>query len=133
MKTSLYERAIAALWLQRGDARALAAAAVAAEPGVVAPRLLEAALLVTSRDVHDFEAAGWAYARLRGLAMNERERAHASALEAAVDGDYERACLAYDRILFSAPRSLAHARGIAKVVIHELRRPERERVGRRTG
>jgi hypothetical protein len=103
METNLYERAMAALWLQRGDARALAAAAVAADPDAVAPRLLEAALLVTSRDVRDFEAAGWAYARLRGLAMSERERAHTSALEAAVDGDYERACLVYDRILLGAP------------------------------
>jgi len=98
-----YKNALQALWLQRGDARALAAAAVAAEPDAVAPRLLEAALLVTSRDVHDFEAAGWAYARLRGMPMNERSRAHSSALEAAVDGDYERACLVYDRILLGEP------------------------------
>jgi hypothetical protein len=103
METRLYEKAMAALWLQRGDARALAAAAVAAEPDAVAPRLLEAALLVTSRDVRDFEAARWAYARLRELPMSERERAHTSALEAAVDGDYERACLIYDRILLGAP------------------------------
>ncbi len=100
---NLYERALTSLWLQRGDARSLAAAAVAAEPDAVAPRLLEAALLVTSRYVHDFEAAGWAYARLRGMPMSERERFHASALEAAVDGDYERACLVYDRILLDTP------------------------------
>jgi hypothetical protein len=103
METNLYERAVAALWRQRGDARALAAAAVAAEPDAVAPRLLEAALLVTSRHVRDFEAAGWAYARLRGMAMGEREHAHTSALEAAVDGDYERACLIYDRLLLGTP------------------------------
>ena len=103
MGTNLYERAMASLWLQRGDARALAAAAVAEEPDAVAPRLLEAALLVTSRYVKDFEAAGWAYARIRGMPMTERERAHTSALEAAVDGDYERACLTYDRILLGTP------------------------------
>jgi tetratricopeptide (TPR) repeat protein len=103
METNLYERAVAALWRQRGDARALAAAAVSAEPDAVAPRLLEAALLVTSRHVRDFEAAGWVYARLRGMPMSERERAHTSALEAAVDGDLERACLIYDRLLLHTP------------------------------
>jgi hypothetical protein len=103
MATNLYQRAMESLWLQRGDARALAAAAVAAQPDAVAPRLLEAAILVTSRDVHDFEAAGWAYARLRDLPMSARERAHTSALQAAVDGDYELACLVYDRILLGTP------------------------------
>jgi tetratricopeptide (TPR) repeat protein len=103
MEKNPYERAMTALWLQRGDARALAAAAVAAEPDAVAPRLLEAALLVTSRHVRDFEAAGWAFARLRGMPMSERERAHTSALAAAVDGDYERACLIYDRVLLGTP------------------------------
>jgi hypothetical protein len=103
MEKTLYERALASLWLLRGDARALASAAVAAEPEAVAPRLLESALLVTSRHVRDFEAAGWAYARLRGMPMSERERSHTQALEAAVDGDYERACLIYDRILLGTP------------------------------
>ncbi|HSA89555.1 MAG TPA: tetratricopeptide repeat protein [Burkholderiales bacterium] len=98
-----YERAWASLRLQRGDARALAAAAVAAQPEALAPRLLEAALLVTSRYVHDFEAAGRAYDRLRDLPMSGRERAHTSALQAAVDGDYELACLVYDRILLTTP------------------------------
>jgi hypothetical protein len=131
METNLYERALTSLWLQRGDTRALAAAAIAAEPNAVAPRLLEAALLVTSRDVHDFEAAGWAYARLRELPMSERERFHTLALEAAVDGDYERACLIYDRILLGTPTD-ALALWTAQLMDYYLGNAEamRERSGR---
>jgi hypothetical protein len=103
METSPYQRALASLRLQRGSALALAREAVAAAPDSAAARLLEAALLVSSRDVREYEAAGWAYARLRHLPMNERERAHSAALAAALDGDLERACRIYDEILARDP------------------------------
>jgi tetratricopeptide (TPR) repeat protein len=98
------EKVLRSLQLQRGDARALAAQAVAAAPDSVPARLLEAVLLVCSRDVRDYEAAGWAYARLRALPMSGAERAHTAALAAALDGDLERACRVYDRILDAEPR-----------------------------
>ncbi len=80
----IYEKALESLRLQRGDALQLARRAIAAEPELVAARLLEAYLLAYSRDMRDFEAAGWAFARLAGLPMSEHERAHTAAL-AAVD------------------------------------------------
>ena len=98
-----YDRALQSLWLQPGDALALAREAVAAAPESVAARLLEANLLVSSRDVRDFEAAGWAFARLQRLSMNARERAHAAALAAAIDADLERVCAIHDQILAGDP------------------------------
>ena len=103
MERELYERGLASLRLQRGDALQLARRAIAAAPEFVAARLLEANILVCSRDVRDFEAAGWAFARLRGLPMSERERAHTAALAAAIDGDAAQVCRIHDEILAQAP------------------------------
>ena len=93
-----YERAIESLRLQRGDARALARAAAAADPESVPARLLEATVLVLSRDVRDFEAAGWAFARLAHV-----NHAHVPALAAALDADFAAACRIYDEILAADP------------------------------
>jgi hypothetical protein len=68
--------------------------------------LLEANILVCSRDVRDFEAAGWAFARLSGLPMSERERAHTAALAAAIDGEWARACRMHDAILAQEPTDM---------------------------
>jgi len=100
----LYERSLASLWLQRDDSLKLARQAAAEAPAFVAAHLLEANLLACSRDPRDFEAAGWAFARLRGLAMNPREAAHRAALAAAIGGDFVGACQLYDRILEEYPR-----------------------------
>jgi hypothetical protein len=102
----LQERALAGLWLQRGDPLAAARQAIAAEPESVPARLLEANLLAASRDVRDFEAAGWAFARLHGLKTNRREAQHVKALAAAIDGDIAGACRVYDAILEEEPRDL---------------------------
>jgi len=88
-----YERALESLRLQRGDARRLAAEAVAAEPQSAAAQLLEATILACSRDVRDFESAGWAYARLRSL---DPANPHLRALAAALDGDLDGAVRVYD-------------------------------------
>jgi tetratricopeptide (TPR) repeat protein len=66
-------------------------------------RLREATVLVSSRDVRDFEAAGWAFVRLRRMARNPSELAHCAALAAAIDGDFVAACRLYDGILDDAP------------------------------
>ena len=97
---TLYERALESLRLQRGDARRLAAEAVAAEPRSAAARLLEATILACSRDVRDFENAGWAYARLLKL---ERGSPHLGALAAALDGNLAGALRIYDAILDAHP------------------------------
>ena len=92
---TLYERALESLRLQRGDARRLAAEAVAAEPDSAAAQLLEATILASSRDVRDFENAGWAYARLRTL---DPGNPHLRAVAAVLDGDLAGAVRAYDAI-----------------------------------
>jgi hypothetical protein len=98
-----YEKALQSLRLNRGDALALARDAVAAAPDSANARLLEAVLLVSSRDVREFEAAGWAFARFQTLARDESDRAHAAALAAALDGDLAGACRIYDGILDRDP------------------------------
>jgi hypothetical protein len=95
-----YERALESLRLQRGDAHRLAAEAVAAEPQSGAAQLLEATILASSRDVRDFENAGWAYARL--LKLEERSP-HLAALAAALDGNLASAVRVYDAILDAHP------------------------------
>ncbi|HWA36618.1 MAG TPA: tetratricopeptide repeat protein [Burkholderiales bacterium] len=118
----LYEAALEALRLQAGDALGLARRAAREAPEFVAAHQLEAALLLSSRDVRDFESAGWVYARMATLRMNERERGHAAALAAAVDGDFAAATRRYDDVLDAAPRD-AVALHVASVMDYYLGSP----------
>jgi hypothetical protein len=118
--------ALQSLLLQRGDARALARDAVVEAPQSAAAQLVEAVLLACSRDRRDFEAAGWAYARLCRLPMAERERTHAAALAAAIDGDLARACGVYDRRLDDDPADVL-AVWAAHILDYYLGNPERLR------
>jgi tetratricopeptide (TPR) repeat protein len=104
--------ALHAFLCHRGDALALARR----EEGLRA-RLLEASLLVLSRDVRDFERAGWAYAALKDCGSP-----HLAALAAALDGDYARACRVYDEILARDPRDLL-ALASAQVMDYYLGNP----------
>src|SRR5262245_22936773 len=69
-----YARALRDFQRARGEPLALAReAARAAQPGspeLVDARLLEASLLLCSRNLRDFEAAGWVYAELASLDKN---------------------------------------------------------------
>jgi hypothetical protein len=85
---SLYAEALRGMRTLRGNPLALARAASRADPGFVSARQLEAWLLLCSRDRRDFEAAGWAYADFAGRKLEGRERRHAAAIAATVDGDY---------------------------------------------
>jgi tetratricopeptide (TPR) repeat protein len=125
------QRTLESLRLQRGDALTLAAEAVAAAPQSAAARLLEATLLACSRDAREYEAAGWAYARLRELPMNQHQRAQTAALAAAIDGDFERACRIYDQILDAHP-SDGLALWAAQLMAYYLGEPQamRERASR---
>ena len=127
----LYQRALASLRTQRGNARAIAAEAVAAAPQSAAARLLEATLLACSRDAREYQAAGWAYARLRELPMNQHERAQSAALAAALDGEFDRACRIYDQILDAHP-SDGLALWAAQLMAYYLGEPHamRERASR---
>lgn len=123
----LFEQALACLRLQRGDALALAREAAREAPGFVAAHQLEASLLLCSRDVREFESAGWAYARLRDLKHNVREALHTAAIAASLDGDYARARCLYDRIVAEAPRD-ALALHVAAVYDYYLGDPAAMRV-----
>ena len=98
--------ALADYLAHRGDPLAAARAAVRAAPQSAEAQLEEASLFVSSRDVRNHEAAGWAYARLTKLELTPRQYAHARAIAIALDGDLAGACRAYDEILEAAPHDL---------------------------
>jgi len=112
-------QALHAFLCHRGDALELARQA----QGVQA-RLLEASLLLCSRDLRDFERAGWVYATVK-----EEKNTHVKALGAAVDGDYARACRIYDDILADDPRDLL-ALAVANVFDYYLGNPQARRTAK---
>ncbi len=124
--SQLYQRALADFQRARGEPLALAqAAARAAQPGspeLADARLLEASLLLCSRDARDFEAAGWIYAELTALRKNPWQEKHAAAIRIAVDGDYAGAVRAYDGILQDHPADDL-ALGVAHVFDYLLGNP----------
>lgn len=126
----LYESALEALRLQRPQTLALVREASRADPQFAAAHALEAWLLLWSRDARDFDAAGWAFARLSRLAMTEHERAHARAIAAAVDGDYQAAVNLLDAIVAADPHDLV-ALMTSQVFDYYLGNPQAQR--RRTG
>jgi tetratricopeptide (TPR) repeat protein len=122
---------LADFFAHRGDPLAAARAAARAAPASVPARLLQASLLLCSRDARDFEAAGWVYTALRSLKRTPHEEAHLRAIGTAVDGDYAGACRIYDEILVEAPRD-ALALAVAQVFDYLLGNPQslRARSGR---
>jgi tetratricopeptide (TPR) repeat protein len=98
-----YAAALRALQLGEGDALAHARRAIAASPRSVRAHELAATILLYSRDPREFRLGRAAFTRLSGLAMDEREAAHAGALKAAVEGDYRVARARYDRLLGEHP------------------------------
>ena len=123
---SAYRRALQDFLTARGEPLALAReAARAAQPGspeLVDARLLEASLLLCSRDKRDFEAAGWVYAALEGFDLSVIQKKHKTAIRIAVDGDYAGACRAYDVILQDDPADEL-ALGVAHVFDYLLGNP----------
>jgi tetratricopeptide (TPR) repeat protein len=115
--------ALADFLAHRGDPLAAARAAARAAPASAAAHLVEASLLLCSRDARDFEAAGWAYAQLLRLEKTPLEELHTAALGIAVDGDYAAASRMYDRILEEYPRD-ALALAVAQVFDYYLGRPQ---------
>jgi tetratricopeptide (TPR) repeat protein len=113
------KQALHAFLCHRGDALALARRADGAQA-----RLLEASLLLCSRDRRDFERAGWVYA-----ALKDEKSPHVAALGAAVDGDYPRASRIYDEILAEDPRDLL-ALAVANVFDYYLGNPQARRTSK---
>ena len=98
--------ALADFLAHRGDPLATARAAARAAPHSGEAHLVEASLLLCSRDVRDFERAGWVYSRLGRMKLTRREAAHLRAIAAALDEDAAGACLVYDEILADDPHDL---------------------------
>jgi tetratricopeptide (TPR) repeat protein len=115
--------ALADFLAHRGDPLAAARAAVLAAPESAAAHLVEASLLVSSRNVRHVEAAGWAFARLTALELTLQERAHAGAIAVALDGDLAAAARAYDAILAEAPHDLL-ALAVAQTFDYYLGNPD---------
>lgn len=114
--------ALADYLAHRGDPLAAARAAVRAAPESAEAQLVEACLLLCSRDVRNVEAAGWTYARLCQLELTLHEHAHLTAIALALDGDLAAASRAYDRILAGAPHDLL-ALAVAQTLDYYLGNP----------
>jgi len=118
-----YEAALLALRLQRPNALALTRQAVQADPRYIAARVLEAWLLLWSRDVRIFADVGHAFAQLVPMAMPARERLHVDAIRVAAGGDYEGAARLLDAIVAREPRDMV-ALATAQVFDYYLGNPE---------
>jgi tetratricopeptide (TPR) repeat protein len=116
-------RALADFLAHRGDPLAAARAAVRAAPESAAAHLVEASLLLCSRDRRNFEKAGWVYARLRKLTLAPSEEAHLRAIAAALDEQPAQACAIYDEILEDDPHDLL-ALAVAQQYDYYLGNPE---------
>jgi tetratricopeptide (TPR) repeat protein len=114
MTRGAYDEAVARFLCHRRDALAFARAAAREAPGRAAPHLLEAFLLLCSRDRRDFRSASTALERSRNLKKDAVEVAHEAAVDAAVGGNYERAIGILDARLTQCPQD-AVALGVAHV------------------
>ena len=117
------EGALHAFLCHRGEALGLARQA----PGVQA-RVLEASLLLCSRDARDFTTARWLFSQLKVAGIRG---GHVAAIGAALDGDMARACRIYDVVLAQDPRDLL-ALAVAQAFSYLMGEPQalRERAAR---
>lgn len=99
-----FERALAAALAWRGGADALLADALAQAPGFVMAHVLQAWLLLCSRDPARVRAGAPVLARAAALPANERERLHLAAIGAALDDNFERAKALLGELLRLYPR-----------------------------
>lgn len=101
-----YEHAVADFLCHRGDPLRAAREASLEAPAFVAARLLEAWLLLGSRDGRDADEAALAWRNLAGLRMNGHERAHAAALGTALGRDCARSSRMLDALLERSPHDV---------------------------
>jgi tetratricopeptide (TPR) repeat protein len=104
MNGTPFERAVAQFLRHRGDALALAGQAAREAPESASAQLLEACLLLCSRNPRDFAAAAAPLQRSRVLRKSAGESAHEAAVVAAVAGDYPRAVELFDARLRECPQ-----------------------------
>ena len=109
-----YERALAAFQSWRIGTDAHLARALQEAPTFVMAHVLQAYLLLSSRDPRRVRLARPVLKRAAGLPANERERLHLAAIAAALDDHYERAKTRWGELLRLHPRDtlalqVAHA------------------------
>ena len=104
----IYEQALRALNVYRGDAVAIIDQALAAEPDFAMGQVLRAQVQVTMWERSMLPGVRDGVARLEALhgRMNERERRHARALKLWAAGDWEGHRAELDRLLAEYPRDL---------------------------
>ena len=105
---AIYEQALRALNVYRGDAVAIIDQALAAEPDFAMGQVLRAQVQVTMWERSMLPGVRDGVARLEALhgGMNERERRHARALKLWAAGDWEGHRAELDRLLAEYPRDL---------------------------
>ena len=101
-----YERALAAFQSWRSGASVELALAIQEAPTFVMAHVLQAYLVLSSRDPRHVRAARPVLARAAALPANERERLHLAALAAALADDYERAKALLGELLRLHPRDI---------------------------
>jgi tetratricopeptide (TPR) repeat protein len=99
-----YERALAAFQSWRSGADAQLAVALQEAPAFVMAHVLQAWMLVCSRDPQRVGMARQVLARAARLPANDRERLHLAALAAALADDYEGAKARLGQVLRRQPR-----------------------------
>ena len=104
----VYERALRALNIYRGDPTAIIDEALGAQPGFAMGHVLRAQVQVTMWERSVLPGIRESIARLETLqgAMNDRERRHAGALKLWAAGDWEGHRAELDRLLAEYPRDL---------------------------
>jgi tetratricopeptide (TPR) repeat protein len=101
-----YESALAAFQGWRNGADAQLATALREAPRFAMAHVLQAYLLVCSRDPRRVRSASRVLAHAGGLATNERERLHLAALNALLADDYEGAKTRLGELLRLQPRDV---------------------------
>jgi tetratricopeptide (TPR) repeat protein len=99
-----WERALAAFQGWRSGADVALADALRDAPGFVMAHVLQAWMLLGSRDRRQVEAARPVLARAARLPVNERERLHLAAIATLLADDYEGAKTCLDDVLQRHPR-----------------------------
>ncbi|MEO8717114.1 MAG: tetratricopeptide repeat protein [Burkholderiales bacterium] len=104
----VYEHALRAFNIYRGDAVAIIDQALAEDPGFAMGQVLRAQVLVTMWERSMLPGIRESVARLEGMRkdMNDRERRHTRALKLWAAGDWEGHRAELDRLLAEVPRDL---------------------------
>jgi tetratricopeptide (TPR) repeat protein len=101
-----YERALATFQSWRNGTHAQLSPALREAPSFVMAHVLQAYLLLSSRDPEHVQLARPVLARAADLPANERERLHLAAISAALADHYERAKARWSELLSRYPRDV---------------------------